>query len=50
MFFVIVLLHPHIQERGQEEIDRVVGRDRLPTFEDFDKLPYVGGLVEELFR
>lgn len=35
---------------AQKELDRVVGKDRLPTFEDLDKLPYIHAIVEECFR
>jgi Cytochrome P450 len=41
-------LYPDVQKKAQEEIDAVVGHDRLPTFEDRERLPYVdvsvGGL------
>ena len=40
-----MVLYPEVQKRGQAEIDAVVGRDRLPTFADFDKLPYIRGMV-----
>lgn len=32
--FLYLLLYPEVQREAQEEIDRVVGRDRLPTLED----------------
>ncbi|KAF2748564.1 cytochrome P450 [Sporormia fimetaria CBS 119925] len=35
---------------AQKELDRVVGNDRLPTFEDLDKLPYMQAVVEKCFR
>ncbi|KAI4282013.1 MAG: hypothetical protein L6R38_003270 [Xanthoria sp. 2 TBL-2021] len=34
----------------QEEIDRVVGRERLPTFEDTEKMPYLAAFVKEVHR
>lgn len=40
----------HVQRKAQEEIDRVVGTDRLPTFEDREKLPYINALVKEAMR
>lgn len=43
-------LHPGAQAKGQEEIDRVVGRDRLPTFEDRPSLPYVEAIYREVMR
>lgn len=42
--------HPEQQRKAQEEIDRVIGRDRLPTFEDQKDLPYVSALVKEVQR
>ncbi|KAK5640840.1 hypothetical protein RI129_009387 [Pyrocoelia pectoralis] len=32
--FLYMLLHPDVQAKVQEEIDRVVGRERLPTLDD----------------
>jgi cytochrome P450 len=43
-------LYPEVQKKAQEEIFRVVGEDRLPTFADRDRLPYVGALVKEVLR
>ena len=41
---------PDVLERAQEEIDRVVGQDRLPSFSDRSNLPYIDALVKESFR
>ncbi|ROV94041.1 hypothetical protein VMCG_08273 [Cytospora schulzeri] len=49
-FFLIMSLYPEAQRRAQEEIDRVIGTDRLPTFEDRNNLPYVEAVVKEVFR
>lgn len=49
-FFLAMLKFPEVQAKAQEELDRVVGTDRLPTFEDEPHLPYVGALVKEVFR
>ncbi|KAJ7463500.1 cytochrome P450 [Mycena galericulata] len=49
-FLVAMILYPETQKRAQAEIDRVVGRDRMPSFADFDHLPYVRALVKETFR
>ncbi|KAF8634118.1 hypothetical protein AX15_001055 [Amanita polypyramis BW_CC] len=50
IFFLTMALHPNEQKRAQEEIDRVVGTERLPTFRDRASLPYVGALVRETLR
>ncbi|KLO15926.1 cytochrome P450 oxidoreductase OrdA-like protein [Schizopora paradoxa] len=49
-FYLAMMLHPEIQRKAQEEIDRVVGTDRLPTIEDQPNLPYVAALVKETLR
>ena len=36
--------------KAQAELDRVVGTDRLPTFEDMASLPYVTAIVSETLR
>lgn len=49
-FVLAMILFPSVQERAQEELDRVVGRDRLPTFDDRAQLPYVSNVVKESLR
>jgi len=49
-FLLCMVLHPAVQAKGQEEIDRVLGRDRLPTFEDRLSLPYVEAIYREVMR
>ncbi|KAJ7312302.1 cytochrome P450 [Mycena albidolilacea] len=49
-FALAMLLHPDIQKKAQLEIDSVVGRDRLPTFDDKPALPYISALVKEVLR
>ena len=39
-FSALIPAYPEIQKKAQEELDRVVGRDRLPTVEDEKDLPY----------
>ena len=41
---------PEVQRRAQAELDSVVGRDRLPTFADAPRLPYVCAIVREVLR
>ncbi|KAL8721665.1 MAG: hypothetical protein Q9225_001714 [Loekoesia sp. 1 TL-2023] len=45
-----LLMFPEVVQRAQEEIDRVVGTDRLPNFEDRENLPYVDGMIKEAWR
>nr|VWO96616.1 N/A [Ganoderma boninense] len=49
-FVLAMTLYPEVQRRAQKELDDVVGRDRLPTFEDRDRLPYIANIVKETFR
>ncbi|KZS88711.1 cytochrome P450 [Sistotremastrum niveocremeum HHB9708] len=49
-FFLCMTLNPDVQSRAQEEIDRVVGRNRLPTISDRYKLPFVEALLKEVLR
>lgn len=43
-------LFPKVQRKAQEEIDRVVGTSRLPTFSDRDSLPYINAVLMEAER
>lgn len=45
-----MVLYPKVLKRGQEEIDNVVGRERLPNYEDQSNLPYVDAIVKEVLR
>ncbi|KAH9890551.1 cytochrome P450 [Cubamyces lactineus] len=45
-----MVLNPDAQKTAQAEIDTVVGRDRLPTMDDVDKLVYVQAMLKEILR
>ncbi|KAF5368854.1 hypothetical protein D9758_002851 [Tetrapyrgos nigripes] len=49
-FFLSMILFPEVQQRAQEELDRVVGRSRLPSFADLKHLPYIVAIINELQR
>ena len=49
-FFLALVLFPEAQRRAQEELDAVIGRDRLPTFDDRPHLPYIEAMCKELMR
>ncbi|KAL0945844.1 hypothetical protein HGRIS_012127 [Hohenbuehelia grisea] len=49
-FILAMSLFPDVQKKAQAELDRVVGTDRLPTFEDREHLPYLNALVLETLR
>lgn len=39
-----------VQKKAQAEIDGLVGRGRLPTFENMSDLPYTRAVVWETMR
>ena len=43
-------LHPHVMRKAQEELDSVVGKERLPELSDWENLPYISALLKELLR
>ncbi|KAG6889519.1 hypothetical protein C0995_000400 [Termitomyces sp. Mi166 len=45
-----LLTNPAALKKGQEEIDRVMGSDRLPTFGDENSLPYITAITKEALR
>ncbi|KFH45656.1 Fumitremorgin C synthase-like protein [Hapsidospora chrysogenum ATCC 11550] len=49
-FVQAMLLYPKVQEKAQEEIERVVGSDRMPTMEDEPNLQYIRSCVKESLR
>ena len=46
----MMTLHPEAVAKGQEELDRVVGRDRLPEISDQVNLSYIGAILKEVLR
>ncbi|OAK97184.1 cytochrome P450 [Phaeosphaeriaceae sp. SRC1lsM3a] len=49
-FFLAMALFPGVQKKAQEEIDRVIGNNRLPVSSDKDSLPYIWATVKETHR
>lgn len=49
-FLLIVANRPEIQSGIHEEMDRVLGRDRAPTIDDRDRLPYTFAAIAESMR
>jgi hypothetical protein len=43
-------VNPVIQQKAQKEIDRVVGRNRLPDFSDRPTMPYIEAIYREVLR
>jgi cytochrome P450 len=49
-FSALIPAYPEIQKRAQAELDRVVGRDRLPQVEDEKNLPFCHAIIKEIER
>jgi cytochrome P450 len=49
-FFLAMALHPNIMRKVQHDLDAVTGRDRLPTFEDRERLPFIDAVCREVLR
>lgn len=47
---VSAILHPECVKKAQAELDAVVGRSRMPTFDDESSLPYVQAMIKESLR
>lgn len=53
MWFVVACItegHRGWMSKAQRDLDTVVGRARLPAFQDRPALPYISAIVEELLR
>ncbi|KAH9053950.1 cytochrome P450 [Lactarius deliciosus] len=48
--FLALVLYPEVQRRAQAELDSVISRDRLPTYGDKLRLPYIEAMSKELMR
>ena len=42
-----MMVFEDVQKKAREEIDRVVGPDRLPQVEDYPNLPYIRCCIKE---
>ncbi|XP_038612281.1 cytochrome P450 2D14 [Tachyglossus aculeatus] len=47
---LFMLLHPDVQSRVHEEIDRVIGRHRRPTMDDQANMPFTNAVIHETQR
>ncbi|KAG2140543.1 cytochrome P450 [Suillus bovinus] len=52
---MLVFMHamacfPEVQTRMREEIYRVIGTGRLPSFADRERLPYINAAIKEVYR
>ncbi|KAJ3512866.1 hypothetical protein NLJ89_g3273 [Agrocybe chaxingu] len=49
-FVLAMAIHPEVQKKAQKELDNLNGDHRLPDFSDFEHLPYLAAVVNEVFR
>ncbi|KAF9002155.1 cytochrome P450 [Cyathus striatus] len=49
-FILAMVLFPSFQKKAQQEVDQVVGRNRLPGLSDRSSLPYVEAIFQEVLR
>lgn len=49
-FFLAMTIYPDNVQKAQEEIDVVIGNDRLPQLDDRPYLPFCNRLVKEVLR
>lgn len=45
-----LIANPNAIVTAQAELDAVVGDERMPAFDDMDRLPYIHAIIEETFR
>ncbi|KAI9437412.1 hypothetical protein BJY52DRAFT_601857 [Lactarius psammicola] len=48
--FLALIFYPQVQKRAQVELDSVVSGDRLPTYDDKSRLPYIEAMRKETIR
>ncbi|KAF5314896.1 hypothetical protein D9619_007188 [Psilocybe cf. subviscida] len=49
-FFCVMTIFPDVQKKAQQELDTVVGSNRLPNYDDWESLPYTEALLREVLR
>ncbi|KAK7446304.1 hypothetical protein VKT23_014510 [Stygiomarasmius scandens] len=49
-FMYCMIRFPEVQAKAQEQLDQVVGKSRVPSFEDAKHLPYIWAIIKEILR
>ncbi|KAJ8514323.1 hypothetical protein ONZ45_g8132 [Pleurotus djamor] len=51
MWFILAMaLYPSVQVQAHKELDRITGRQRMPTLDDCNDLLYIQAIVKEVLR
>ncbi|TCD66268.1 hypothetical protein EIP91_001597 [Steccherinum ochraceum] len=51
LFFLLAMaLYPAVQKQAQAELDKVIGPNRLPDWDDLDRLPFLNAILMEVMR
>lgn len=48
IFVLAMTQYPEILKKAQEEVDRICGSDRSPTFDDIEQLEYLSACMNEV--
>ena len=43
-------MYPDVQRKAQAEVDRIVGLNRLPEYDDLPNMPYLWAILLETIR
>ncbi|KAG8949194.1 hypothetical protein FRC04_008992 [Tulasnella sp. 424] len=47
---LLLVSHPDVQKKAHDELDKVVGADRMPKLDDIKDLPYIKAVQDEVNR
>lgn len=47
-FVCCLTAYPEVQAKAHKELDEVIGNQRLPSYEDLERLPYLQAIIKEV--
>ena len=50
MLVLALVHHPEVLRKAQKQLDDAVGTERLPTFNDRVRVPYIDCILKEVLR